>query len=232
MAVDDQYTKSLLHFDGGITDESGKTWTAYGGAATSTTQSKFGSGALYLDTTGKYISVSGGTGFDFANMDFGIDMWVYLTSVGVEHSLVSKYSSWATNNDFLFYITNSNYPKAVFGNSSVTITSSIALSSGAWYHVALIRNGTNWKIFVNGEVVATTTASYTVTNNTASVRVGYSSSNDSQFFGYIDELRISKGIARWTSNFTPPTAPYPIIIPSTKKSLIHPSLLSTQIGYK
>lgn len=46
MAVDDIYTKSLLHFDGNITDESGKTWTAYGGAATSGTQKKFGSGAL------------------------------------------------------------------------------------------------------------------------------------------------------------------------------------------
>ena len=206
--IDDQYTKSLLHFDGNLTDESGKTWTAYGGAATSAAQKKFGSGALYLDSKGKYLSVSGGNDFDFANTDFSIDAWVYLTTTGVEHTLISKYLSWATDNDFLFFITNSNYPKIVFGSHSVTMTSSIALTSGAWYHLAVTRNVNNWKLFVSGETVASATVSYAVTNNTSTARIGYSSSNDGQFLGYIDEFRISKGVARWTSNFTPPTVPY------------------------
>ena len=73
MAVDDQYTKSLLHFDGNLTDESGKTWTAYGGAATSTAQKKFGTHALYLDGTDDYINTYGSSDFAFGTGDFTVE---------------------------------------------------------------------------------------------------------------------------------------------------------------
>ncbi|AJQ26172.1 hypothetical protein [Pelosinus fermentans] len=78
----DQYTVSLLHFDGGLTDESGKVWAAQNGATVSTTQSKFGGSSLYLNGINQCLTTPNNTDFDFGSGDFTIEGWVCPASTG------------------------------------------------------------------------------------------------------------------------------------------------------
>jgi len=104
-----------------------------------------------------------------------------------------------------------------------------------FFHLAIVRYSTQIIFFVNGNITNTATIPSGSSFSGNKVEVGYASPRalaNSFAASDIDELRISKGIARWTSNFTPPTAPYgPIILPP-KKNIIHPSLLSTSIAQK
>ena len=82
-----------------------------------------------------------------------------------------------------------------------------------WYHFAVVRNGNNWVVYLDGIQQGTTSNSVSYKDYDTILYIGaYSNSGNpaiSGFLdGYIDELRISKGIAHWTSNFTPPSSPY------------------------
>jgi len=79
------------------------------------------------------------------------------------------------------------------------------------YHIAIVRDSSsNLYMFINGTEIGSTTASYTHNINVGAylLRIGERKDGTHDLNGKIDELRISKGIARWTSNFTPPTSPY------------------------
>lgn len=86
----DEYTVSLLHFDGGLTDETGKVWTAQNGAAINTTQSKFGESSLYLNGTNQYLATLGSTDFDFGSGDFTIDWWEYRTATNANVTIFTR----------------------------------------------------------------------------------------------------------------------------------------------
>lgn len=225
MPVDDGYTVSLLHFNGtdGATsfiDESGKTWTAAGSAQIDTAQSKFGGASLLLDGTTDYISTPDSADFNFSNGDFTIDFWFRAAST------MDNFDTW-------FGIWNStpantNYIKFDYGSggairfvvvasSSVvaeyTASSAQTFTAGTWYHLAVVRNGTNILIFKDGTSLTLTTgtaiSSSSLPNLTGAAVYGSDRANASRDInGHIDEARISKGIARWTANFTPPSIEY------------------------
>jgi hypothetical protein len=82
-------------------------------------------------------------------------------------------------------------------------------STGTWYHVALVRGGNQMRAFVNGSQIGTTqTFSDTIANATSNLTVGAYGTPGTYLNGWLDEVRVSKGVARWTSTFTPPTGPY------------------------
>ena len=232
MAVDDQYTVSLLHFDNNLNDESGKVWTANGGATTSSAQSKFGGYSAYFDGTNDYLTTQSHTNFNFDYGDFTIDGWVKPSATSGLKIICDRYDasaySWqvglkdgAPN----MYIRDSSGTA-----SAINYTGSSAVSTTDFSHVAWVRyNGTLY-FLVNGAACGSISANFPLSTPVA-VTLGKQGNGGYYYGGYIDELRISKGIARWTSNFTPPTAPYGLFLPP-KKSLIHPSLLSTSIGQK
>lgn len=219
MAVDDGYTVALLHMDGAdasttFTDESGKSWTANGNAQIDTAQSKFG-GASYLgDGTGDYLTGTDSADFDYAG-DFTVDFWMRPNSLASTPILYDQRPS-ATNGlypmiwiqaSILYYYTN----------SADRITGTTTLSTGTWYHVALARSGTSTKLFLNGTQEGSTYSDSNSYINGASAPViggsGFSRGTLS-FNGWIDEVRVSKGIARWTTTFTPPTSAYaPVFTP-------------------
>ena len=91
-------------------------------------------------------------------------------------------------------------------------TNNVLTSTGVWYHIAVVRNGINFYIFVNGVSQSLTVNTPIGTNDVGNVDstlyVGGLAPSSFYFNAWIDELRISKGIARWTTNFTPPSAPY------------------------
>ena len=90
-------------------------------------------------------------------------------------------------------------------SSVVQINSGDEIADTNWHHIALVKDATVYKLYLDGTEIGTTTDA-SVDTFAGALRVG--SDGTSAFAGYIDELRISKGIARWTANFTPPTRAY------------------------
>jgi hypothetical protein len=84
------------------------------------------------------------------------------------------------------------------------------ITTNTWYHVAVVRNGTSFKTYINGAEVHTQTTSNSLGDYTTPLVIGARTFDyNVKLNGYIDELRITKGVARYTSNFIPPTAPFP-----------------------
>ena len=231
MAVDDQYTKALLHFDYGITDESGKTWTDYSNGIT-IDYKKFGSGALNLNhASNSYITTPTTSDFVFGTGDFTIDFWFYMTQVNMTGQANTFVTNISGNTGFTFSMvkyTDRGWELAI----GTTLYTSGVLNPplNQWVHCAVVRSSGTLKYYLNGSSIYSASCPTDIVSSTAAFMVGYPTNFSP--YSYIDELRISKGIARWTSNFTPPTAPYGQIILPPKKNIIHPSLLSTSIAQK
>jgi len=140
--------------------------------------------------------------------DFTIECWLYLNATGAARGIVGKGTA---TTGWLLSLNSSN--QLVYTDSTSATTSSTALSGSTWYHVAVVRNGTatgNVKIYLNGVLTATSstaiTTAYTQTN---AMYVGANRTGGGALNGYIDDLRITKGQALYTSNFTPPTQAFP-----------------------
>ena len=222
MAVDDAYTVSLLHFDGAdestaFTDESGKSWTRSGGAKIDTAQSKFGGASGYFDGNGDWITTATHTDFNFGTGNFTVDCWAYPVTGGTDYPtiLASGKTTWAAGCVGFSFVTASNTYS--FGGNGMTGVASGVITKDTWSHLAVVRSGTALKIYVNGTQSGSATdgGAYDFSNTSTMIgRTGWAT--DAYWYGWIDELRVSKGIARWTADFTPPAYPYPI--PSASKT--------------
>jgi hypothetical protein len=213
--VDDGYTKALLHFDGALTDESGKTWTGAGGQSATTT-AKFGSGSWEFDGTNGRVYAASATDFEPGTAPMTLDLWVRLDSFTGNPILASRYSSGST----YWYLAQVDGGTIWFGNStgagSFVITGTASLTAGVWQHIAVTRDGSDvWRLFLDGIGIGTETSALPLAPTGTTFELG--NFNSTQWAdGLIDELRFSNGIARWVAPFTPPTAPYgPTAPPST-----------------
>lgn len=207
----DSYTVLMLHGDGSdasttFTDDSGNahTFTATGNAQIDTAQSKFGGASMLFDGTGDYLAGNADTDFSFGTGDFTIDFWVRMNGTSGERAVYSLDAS--SNVSFDIYFSGAAPIFATNGTDRIT---GGALSNTTWYHIALTRSGNDHRLFVDGVQVGST---YTAANtygapNSGYPRIGSNSFGDA-FPGWIDELRVSKGIARWTATFGPPTEAY------------------------
>jgi hypothetical protein len=197
-------TQLLLNFtNAGIIDNAMMNdLETVGNAQISTAQSKFGGGSLYFDGTGDWLKASTGRIADFGTGDFTIEAWVYLLSHDGDQSAV-----FAGGLDFTsFTQPNVNIDTTGTVNLNGNQPTSNALSLNTWTHIAVSRSSGTCRIFING--VQGSSASNTLNYNGigcyVGVRVGGSVYGDIN--GYIDDLRITKGYARYTANFTPPTS--------------------------
>jgi hypothetical protein len=202
-------TSLLLKCDNaGIVDATGKNdLVTYGNAQVSTTQKKYGTGAMYFDGTGDYLTLPPDDIFKFGTGDFTVEGWVN-QSANNTYSVFLEIGEHLTSAGIIFLVNNASarsasvFSAAFFGGETLP-----ALSQ--WYHVAWVRSTGVLKIYVDG----VSTGSVAFTNNISSntTTIGYSRSTvaSSGYYlnGYIDDLRITKGLARYTANFTPPTAP-------------------------
>jgi Concanavalin A-like lectin/glucanases superfamily len=192
-----------------------------GNAQISTSVTKFGTGSLAFDGTGDWLACPDNVGFAFGTGDFTIEAWVWLDSTvnpgrpdGLKTvTVLSTGSSGSNDCSFAIY---GNTSTAGVGlelyQASPTITASVAatVSTNTWVHIAFVRTGTTIYGFVNGTRYTLTTTSSSIASSTApKIGAGNTPSYTNQFKGYIDDLRITKGVARYTSNFTPPTGPFP-----------------------
>ena len=224
--MSDAYTKLLLHFDGAdestdFIDSSASAHadTPVGNAQMDTAQKVFGTASGLFDGAGDCVTFADHADWDRGADDYTIDCRVRLHANGKVQWIVGKNSS-PTYYQIGFFINSSNYlcgrcDKTTGPTIFNSIASNQALSVDTWYHVALVINRTTNKmqLFVGGvECTYSTqdTIDGTAYTNTVALIVGaqFADASAGPFDGWIDELRMSKGIARWTSNFTPPTSEY------------------------
>ncbi len=189
-----------------LTDRQGKTVSAVANAQLSTTQKKFGTASLYLDGTGDYADVSSNPDFGFGTGDFTIEAFVYPTTTGTYRTLFDLRTSGGDTGGIILGISDINALYFYFnGNYRIGPVGSVPINT--WSHIELSRVSGNTRAFINGVQVGST---YVDSNNyqTRPFRIGADPSGTFAFTGYIDEVRVSKGVGRHSANFTPTTSAY------------------------
>lgn len=190
---------------GGITSiSSAKEITLNGTPRISTAQFQFGSSSMLLnptDGTVDYISIGSTSELGFGTQDFTVDFWAYRLRNSTTEFLYDMRTG-ATQIAPTIYISSSNFIN-YYVNGSDRITGITTVTSGSWNHIAVSRSGTNTRLFVNGVLQGT----YVDSNNYVEKPIVSGARYDGVFgfYGYVDELRVSKGIARFLSDFNPNT---------------------------
>jgi hypothetical protein len=214
MAGIDSFTKLMLH-NNRFNETKAQVITANGDAKLSTSEYKFGSSSLVLDGTGDNLSFSNDDDFHFGSDDFTIDFWVKFNVLDTTQRLYGD--SDAGDNFLSLRITKAgsslqNRISCIFYNGSTTysILSTTEMNTSDWWHITFIRTGNTLKLFVNGiQEGGDISITGSLGTKQSSYRIGtHGALTTNMLNGYIDEFRISKGIARWTSNFTPEIKPY------------------------
>jgi len=175
-------------------------------AQVSTTQAKFGSSSLKFNGTSDYLSTSETLPFVFGSGDWTIETWVYFSDVTSSRNIYESRASTEANRPVIYvWLGTIRY----FNGSTDAITSS-TVSTGQWYHLAVCKSSGSTRMFLNGTQTGSTyTDSLTYGVGAGRPLIGTYTSSSGFFSGYLDEFRITKGYARYTANFTPPTAPFP-----------------------
>ncbi|MGE5416831.1 MAG: Ig-like domain-containing protein [Acidobacteriota bacterium] len=224
----DSYTKVMLHMDGQdngteFTDSTGKLVTANGNVCTKTLNKKFGTSSAFFDGNGDYLTVPDSGDLNFGNGDFTVDTWVYFKSLPPADGYYAPIYNQAIDSTHLLclYLYNLNGVCSwrINLNGSEVLIAADSVSTNTWYHVAFVRSGNTWKVYKNGSQVGSTVSnSSTVPDFDAPLKIG-SYGTTHYFDGYIDEFRVSKGIARWIDDFTVPAIPYGPAVAVTGVSL-------------
>lgn len=181
--------------------------TANSNAQISTAQSKFGGASMYFNGNGDYLLLPNDlNSFDFGTGDFTIECWVYWQGGG--GNLFSQRHAYNTSNTGMTFRTevSSNFSFFYGNGSGFFQTSSGSLTQNTWTHVAVTRNGNTFTIWVNGQSDATNTISAAMIYYPPVIGRVQGASYE-YFNGYLDDFRVTKGVARYTSDFIPPTIP-------------------------
>lgn len=220
---------SLLHFDGAdgsttFTDQKGKTWTAGGNAQIDTAQSKFGGASLLLDGAGDYILSSPSADFNFGTGDFTIEAWVYVAADSAQSAASNQRIANIFGLDNATTIIGLDFSiqasSSVTGtglgiyNGTTTYAVTGTISKTVWHHIAASRSGNDLRFFLNGTQMGATqnVSGASFGSSTLTPKAGgrnFGSNYNYYLNGYIDDLRITKGVGRYTADFTPPTAAFP-----------------------
>jgi hypothetical protein len=181
-----------------------------GNAQISTTQSKFGGSSMLFDGTGDWLRAPASPNLDMGTGDLTIEGWFYLTAtVAVDYRMIV---SDATNGNNYVAIrsggTGGQLEVNVNGTSfRLNLNNTVTINT--WFHLAVVRYNGTWNGFVNGASLGTSAAAAAFNLGNGGTFVGrFGGATAYEWPGYIDDLRITKGIARYTSNFTPPTTAF------------------------
>jgi hypothetical protein len=223
--VNDANTLLLIHGDGTngstvVRDDNGalanrqpKYITAVGNAQVDTAQSKFGGASALFDGTDDYLRISQSSTLNLGTGDFTIEFWVRANALGANNCILTTGTSFAagalgiaggsSGNGMRYFDYNYN------SSGSALVGDPTALTTGVWYHYAITRTGSSWKLYRDGTSVSTGTYAGAVNlahTDTLIGAAGWDISN-TDWNGWIDELRISNSV-RYTSNFTPATTAF------------------------
>jgi hypothetical protein len=215
---------ALLHFDGTngsttITDNSKNNLavTSVNGASISTAQSKFGGASVFLDGTNDYLSIPDNEVLELGTNNLTWEMWIKTTSSVQYATLYCREPSAFGSGMWTLMINQSSstagdialYLGDLSGGVPLLLTTGVSIRDDVWHHIAIVRNGSAWACYVDGTSRATGTFSGGIGNISAVTLIGADQNVPGRnFAGYIDELRITNGYARYTGNFTPSTTAF------------------------
>ena len=162
--------------------------------------------SVLFNGSSQYLSIASDAGLAFGSGDYTIECWLYITS---QSGTYNTFYGGQSAGSYIFNVVGAGAPTSITINpygSSNTVSISYSFSLNTWYHVSATRASGNTKIFINGTQIGSTTVDNT--NYTQAVAgVGGISTAAQYFAGNISNLRILKGTALYTSNFTPSTSP-------------------------
>jgi hypothetical protein len=209
-------TSLLLNFtNAGIIDNAqDNDLITFADAKISTAQFKWGTSSISFDGTGDYLIPSSSTTNlqAFGTGDFTIEFWFYSNNSGSQQMLYDSRPA-STNGNYISLYKSSSNVLELYVNSATRITGTATIAANTWYHVALSRTGGGTKLYVNGNQTGSTyadTTNYLNASNRPVIASDGATLGNIPLNGYIQDLRITKGYARYPYNFTAPTAALPL----------------------
>jgi hypothetical protein len=195
-----------------------------GNAQVSTSVVKYGTGSMAFDGNGDYLVRPDAEFLRLSSGDFTIEAWVYLTGNQPQFDGgVASYGATTTSAGWTVAISGSSaggtlnrllygVNASASGGAPLYGVNGIALNT--WTHIAVTKSGTTVRLFINGSLDNSGTVTATPTTSTSyffyvGTQAYDPTATTRQFAGYIDDLRITKGAARYIGNFTPPVARMP-----------------------
>jgi hypothetical protein len=203
----------LLHCNGTngsttFTDSSSNLLTVsrFGNAQISTAQSKFGGASGLFDGSGDYLTATS-TATPSGTQDFTLEGWFYILSLPV--SGVKSITHWLNVNGVNMEIDTTGKIGLFIHQAALFVNSSTGITAATWNHIALVRSSNTFTVYLNGSSVSTLTSSVNFNATTLFIARDGTTFPSRDFNGYIDDYRITKGVARYTADFTPPVDPFP-----------------------
>lgn len=219
------YVSLLAHFDEGpgalnTIDSSGLNTMSFSGPnAALVSTAKFGPSSIAINETGTTsagIIIPRTESVIFRDQNFTIEAWVnpvVLHATGMVFFLTGVGSPQNSNNLWAVVRPSGVVELNLAAGSNLTFltsSTSFPIVAGEWTHLAVVKLGTNYSVYVNGVNAGSATQSSNLVGVGDTMSIGSGSVSAARaWYGYIDEFRITKGVARYTADFTPPTGPFP-----------------------
>jgi hypothetical protein len=211
----DANTKLLLNFtNAGVVDATAKNvLETVGNAQISTTQSKWGGGSILFDGTGDAARIPDDEkeNLRFGTGNFTIEFWAWKSANGsMDYDTVISIGSTGSYNGGFSVELSASRGFCFISDNAIRVQSNFNPNDSTWNHYAVVRDGSTFALYKNGSRLTTATLSTTL-GITGTAYVGSGALTDNSFNGYIDDLRVTKGLARYTgTTYTTPTAPFPV----------------------
>lgn len=185
--------------------------TVAGNTQISTAVSKYGGSSAYFDGSGDYLSATS-TELAIGTADFTVEFWMYATNVTGFRRIFTNNTGNFDVNTLCIRIDSATSKLALYvGDGSISTPATIsAIQVNTWYHVAVTRSGSTINLYLDGVFQSGFSATGIDLNKTTFVVGGHNSTTTEFFLGYMDDLRVYKGVAKYTSNFTVPASSLPI----------------------
>lgn len=181
--------------------------TLVGNATASTTQTKYLSSSMYFDGTGDYIDTGKNLHANFGTGDFTVEAWVYLDeTIGSNRAIFGSGTSDGNDEFTLLLLSNGSFYFDWGDTSTQYIQQAGAtFTANAWHHVAVTRSGTQLDIWLDGTSVVSNTSHSFNYAGTSTFKIGMARNGGMYWKGYIEDVRVTNGLARYTEDFTVPT---------------------------
>ena len=201
-------TALLLSFaNGGITDRRAKhNLETVDHAQVSTSKSKFGGGSVYFDGSGDYLALPPSTDFLFGTGDMTIEAWIYWDGTyNATGRIIYATGGSSSLDQFGIFSNTGLFWGGVYNNVPLNFP-----PVNQWCHVAASRLGDTIRLFINGVKTASGKQIASIGSSSVIPRIGMRPDGYHPFLGWIDDLRISKGVALYTSDFSIPNQTFPL----------------------
>jgi hypothetical protein len=202
-------TSLLLNFtNAGIYDGTMKNdLETVGDAKVSTSVVKYGSGSMYFDGSGDYLVARPSQNFVLGTADFTVEFWLYLNAYPSTYGAYFSTRTGSTGMDIQMYNNAGTYQLMIGNPTGAIISANNVVPLNTWTYITATRQNGFFRLFVNGIIVASGASSQNFTDNGCYVGTGVSGNNTSNC--YMDDVRVTLGLARYIANFTPPQVALP-----------------------